>query len=381
MSLQVLKKGEKDLLKSLNPYKKRGDIFIPLSVIALSIFGLIMIYSASYYQADIQFNDKYFYLKKQLIGFLLGIVSFVLVSFLDYKKLDKIKYPLLIFSIILLCLVFTPVGVENYGAKRWIGIGSITIQPSEIAKFSYAIFVAGYFYKNPIRAKSFKGILPVILVGLVICLLIMLEPNMSITVCVGALMIALLFCAGMKKRYLLAIIIPIIIALPILIIIEPYRLKRLMAFINPWASPKGEGYQLLQSLYALGSGGLFGVGIFNSRQKYRFLPFAESDFILSVIGEETGFLGTAILFIIIGFLCYRGYKVAVKCKNFFGFMLAVGITTVFTVQALINALVVTGSIPPTGLPLPFLSCGNTSLIVFMTAFGILYNVSKDVDAF
>ncbi len=376
-----MKKGEKGLLKSLNPYKNRGDIFIPLSVVALSVFGLVMIYSASFYQAEIQFNDRYFYLKKQLIGFLLGIISFVSISFLDYKKLDKIKHLLLIISIILLCLVFTPVGVENYGAKRWIGIGSITIQPSEIAKFSYAIFVAGYFYKNPIRAKSFKGILPVVLVGLIICLLIMLEPNMSITVCVGALMIALLFCAGMKKRYLLAIIIPVIIALPILIIIEPYRLKRLMAYINPWASPKGEGYQLLQSLYALGSGGLFGVGIFNSRQKYRFLPFAESDFILSVIGEETGFIGTAILFIIIAFLCYRGYKVAVKCKNFFGFMLSVGITTVFTVQALINALVVTGSIPPTGLPLPFLSCGNTSLIVFMTAFGILYNVSKDVDRF
>ena len=194
-------------------------------------------------------------------------------------------------------------------------------------------------------------------------------------------MIALLFSAGMKKRYLFAIIIPVIIALPVLIIIEPYRLKRLMAFVNPWASPKGEGYQLLQSLYALGSGGLFGVGIFNSRQKYRFLPFSESDFILSVIGEELGFIGTLILFLIMAVLCFRGYKVAIKCKNFFGFMLAVGITTVFTVQALINALVVTGSIPPTGLPLPLISCGNTSLIVFMTAFGILFNVSKNVDKF
>ena len=376
-----MKKGEKDLLKSLNRSKSKGDILIPIIVIGLSVFGVIMIYSASFYHAEIQFGDKYYYAKKQLIGLLLGIISFISISYLNYEKLLKIRYPLLILSIVLLVLVFTPIGVENYGAKRWIGVGSITVQPSEIAKFSFVIFVGGYFYKDPTRAKTFKGILPVILVGLLICLLIMLEPNMSITVCVGALMIALLFSAGMKKRYLLAIIIPVIVALPILIIIEPYRLKRLMAFINPWASPKGEGYQLLQSLYALGSGGLFGVGIFNSRQKYRFLPFSESDFILSVIGEELGFIGTLILFLIIGLLCFRGYKVAIKCKNFFGFMLAVGITTVFTVQALINALVVTGSIPPTGLPLPLISCGNTSLIVFMTAFGILFNVSKHVDKF
>lgn len=374
-----MKKGEKGLLKSLTPSKKQGDILIPLIVILLSSFGVVMIYSASYYQADIQYGDSFYYFKKQLIGLILGLISMIATSFFNYKKLFKLRYILLAISIVLLALVFTPIGVESYGAKRWIGIGSITIQPSEIAKFSFVIFVAGYFYKNPARAKSFKGILPVLAVGLTICLLIMIEPNMSITVCVGAIMVALLFCAGMKKRYLLLIVIPILIAIPALIIIEPYRLKRLMAFINPWASPKGEGYQLLQSLYALGSGGLFGVGIFNSRQKYRFLPFAESDFILSVIGEEIGFIGTAILFLFMFLLSYRGYKTAVKCKNFFGFILAVGITTVFTFQALINALVVTGSIPPTGLPLPFISSGNTSLIVFMTAFGILFNVSKDTE--
>ena len=367
------------MLRSLNPSKNRGDVLILIIVILLSSFGAIMIYSASYYQAQIQYGDSYYFFKKQLIGLILGLISMFATSFFNYKKLLKIRYVLLAVSIILLALVFTPIGVESYGAKRWIGIGSITIQPSEIAKFSFVIFVAGYFYKNPARAKSFKGILPVLAVGLTICLLIMVEPNMSITVCVGAIMVALLFCAGMKKRYLLLIVVPILLAIPVLIIIEPYRLKRLMAFINPWASPKGEGYQLLQSLYALGSGGLFGVGIFNSRQKYRFLPFAESDFILSVIGEEIGFVGTAILFVFMFILSYRGYKTAVKCKNFFGFILAIGITTVFTVQALINALVVTGSIPPTGLPLPFISSGNTSLIVFMTAFGILYNVSKDTE--
>lgn len=345
----------------------------------MSAFGILMIYSASNYQAEVLYGDKYYFVKKQFIGFLLGTVSMISITLLDYKKIAKLKYVLMGLSFLLLALVFTPLGVENYGAKRWIGIGSITVQPSEIAKFSFVIFTAGYFAVEPSRAKTFKGIIPVLAVGLVTCLLIMLEPNMSITVCVAGLMIAMLFVSGMKKRYLLAIIIPALIALPILIIAEPYRLKRLMAFVNPWASPKGEGYQLLQSLYALGSGGFFGVGLFNSRQKFRFLPFAESDFILAVIGEELGFIGILVMFAVMLFTSFRGYRAAIKCKTFLGFMMAFGITTVFTLQVMINALVVTGSIPPTGLPLPFISCGNTSLIVFMTAFGILYNVSKDVD--
>ena len=152
-----------------------------------------------------------------------------------------------------------------------------------------------------------------------------------------------------------------------------------MAFINPWASPKGEGYQLLQSLYALGSGGFWGVGLFNSRQKYRFLPFAESDFILSIIGEELGFFGVLILFLVMFIVVYKGFKIAIRCKNFFGYLLAIGITFIFAIQVAVNALVVTGSIPPTGLPLPLISAGNTSLIVFMSAFGVLHSISKDCD--
>jgi cell division protein FtsW len=167
------------------------------------------------------------------------------------------------------------------------------------------------------------------------------------------------------------------VLVPLLIILEPYRLKRLTAFLNPWASPKGEGYQLLQSLYALGNGGLFGVGIFNSRQKYKFLPFAESDFILSVIGEEIGLVVIAVLFIIMFFLGIRGIKTASKCKNFFGYLISVGITCIYLIQVSVNALVVTGSIPPTGLPVPLISAGNTSLIVFLVAFGVLYSISKN----
>ncbi len=368
-------------MKLLNRYsgKKNGDLLIPLTAVLIAVIGCVFVYSASYYSAEVLTNDKYFYLKKQVIGLFLGIIFMILVNLFDYKKLAKIKYYLMGIALLLLILVFSPLGVENYGARRWIKLANITIQPSEIAKFCYAIFSAGYFSKKPSKAKSFLGILPVLLGGAIICLLIMLEPNMSITVCVGALMLFLLFVSGVKWQHIAIITVPIICAVPVLILLEPYRLKRLMAFINPWASPKGEGYQLLQSLYALGSGGFFGLGLFNSRQKYRFLPFAESDFILSVIGEEIGFLGTALLFILLLFLGFRCFKVALRCKSLFGYLLVLGFTFIFLIQVAVNALVVTGSIPPTGLPLPLISSGNTSLIVFLTAFGLIYNVSKDCE--
>ncbi len=373
-----MKKEGKSLLKlQLLSSKKRGDILIPILAIIISLIGILFIYSASKYSAKLTYNDEFFYVKKQGIGLLLGIISMILVNTFDYNKLKKIVYVALILSIVLLCLIFTPLGVEVYGARRWLNLGIFTLQPSEIAKFSLILFIAYYFDKNVLRAKSLIKVLPVLGVGGIFCLLIMLEPNMSITVCILALLMALLYLVGVNIKFFIMMIVPIIILLPVLIIIEPYRLKRLTAFINPWASPKGEGYQLLQSLYAIGSGGLFGVGIFNSRQKYKFLPFAESDFILSVISEEVGFIGCLVLFFLMYLLILRGIKCASLCKNFFGYLLAVGITFIYAIQVTVNALVVTGSIPPTGLPIPLISAGNTSLIVFLTAFGVLYSISKD----
>lgn len=359
--------------------KNYGDFLLLIIPVLLSLFGALMVYSASKYSAEISYGNKFYFFKKQLIGVSLGAVAMIFTANFNYMRLKKIRYPLLIISLVALVLVFTPLGVENYGAKRWIKFFGITIQPSEIVKFAFVVYAAAYFSNKPERALSFAGLLPVLGVGGGICVLIMLEPNMSITVCVGAIMLIMLFVAGVKFRHLAIIIAPLLVLAPVLIIIEPYRLKRLLAFINPWAAPKGEGYQLLQSLYALGSGGLFGTGLFKSRQKYRFLPFAESDFILSIIGEELGFFGAAILFIAIGFLVYRGLVAAAKCKTYFGTLLGIGIISVFAVQAGVNALVVTGSIPPTGLPLPLISSGNTSIIVFLAAFGVLYNLSRDKD--
>ncbi len=357
--------------------KQHGDYLLIIAVTLLAVIGTIFIYSASNYSATATYKDAFYFVKKQAIGIVLGVVAMVVAGFFDYKKLKKFTLYVCIASFLLLSLVFVPgVGVENYGAKRWIGFGGVTIQPSEIAKFALILFCATYVSKNPDKIKKFTGILPVLCYGLATCLMIILEPNMSITVCVAMLMVTMLFSAGMRIKHLLYIMIPAVVLGVVLIIVEPYRLNRLTAFLNPWSNPKGEGYQLLQSLYALGSGGWFGVGLFNSRQKYAFLPFAESDFILSIIGEEIGFVGILLFFALLGFIIWRGLKIASRAKDVFGFMMAVGITMIFGIQTVVNALVVSGSIPPTGLPLPLVSSGNTSIIIFMAEMGILFNISK-----
>ena len=199
---------------------------------------------------------------------------------------------------------------------------------------------------------------------------------MSITICVGLTMFLMLFIGGAKIKHFVILAVPVIALGILLIILEPYRLQRLVAFINPWANPQGEGYQLIQSLYSLGSGGLFGVGLFNSRQKYLFLPFSESDFIFSIIGEETGFLGCLTIILIFGVLIYQGIKIAFQAKNRFGCYLASGIISIIATQVLVNIAVVTGSIPPTGVPLPFISAGSTALVVFMASIGVLLNIYK-----
>ena len=364
-------------MKRLGGKKKAGDIPLVICVVLMAVFGCLMIYSASSYTAGVQYGDKLYFVKKQLIGVLLGTATMVGTCFIPYKKLIKFRYPAIIIAAILLALVFVPViGITNYGATRWIGFGGVTIQPSEIAKYAYALFVAAYFAKNPEKVKTIKGVLPVLGVGIAFCVLIIIEPNMSITMCVGMLMLCLVFLSGTNLKTFAFILIPFAVAVPVLIILEPYRLQRLSAFLDPWASPKDEGYQLIQSLYALGNGGLFGTGLFNSTQKYRFLPFAESDFILSIMGEELGFFGLIIFFACCGFIVYRGFKIARNCKDRFGYLLASGFTLVYGIQVVVNALVVSGTIPPTGLPLPLISSGNTSLIITMASMGVLHNISR-----
>lgn len=360
----------------LKANKDRFDCIILVVVLMLVVIGLVFVYSASWYSAENDYGNKYFFLTKQAIGALVGIVCMVALMFVKLEVIRKLWVVALIVSVVLLALVFVPgLGIENYGARRWIGFGSFSIQPSEIAKFGYVLFCAVYMSK--VDMSKLKNALPVIVVGGLLCVLIILEPNMSITMCVALVMLIMLFVGGVKWKHFAMMLLPLIILVPLLIIMEPYRLDRLLAFLDPWASPKDEGYQLIQSLYALGNGGLFGVGLFCSRQKFEFLPFAESDFVFAVIGEETGLIGSLFVFTLYAIVIYRGVVVALNCKEKFSCYLASGIVGVIATQSIINFAVVTGSIPPTGLPLPFISFGGTSLVVFLSAVGLLINVSKN----
>lgn len=352
-------------------------LFVFLIVLGLTIFGCIMVYSASSYSAQYHYGNQYFFLYKQIFGVVIGIALMLILSFVDYHKLKKIKWALVIISAVLLALVFVPgIGTESYGAKRWISLLGFSLQPSEIAKFALVVFCAAYLSDNHDKIKTLKGLLPVLGVAGLLCLLVILEPSMSVTMCLAFTTLFMLIIGGITKKHTILFSIPAAATVPVLIILEPYRLKRLFAFINPWASPQGEGFQLIQSLYGLGSGGWFGVGLFNSRQKYLFLPFAESDFIFSVIGEELGLVGCILLIAVFALLIWLLIKIALNAPDRFGALLVAGIAFVIGIQTILNIAVVTGSIPPTGLPLPFISSGGTSVMMFMAGIGICLNVAR-----
>lgn len=359
---------------SVPEYKKRNLVLILLTT-ALSLLGLVMIYSASSYAAERNFGDAFYYVKKQAIALFVGVAAMFGVSKVDPSVIKKLRYAILAVSFVLLGVIFLPgVGVVSYGARRWIDLGFMTMQPSEVAKFGYVIFAASYLSENGV--DSFKRMIVVLLPGVAMCVLIMLEPNMSITMCVFCVMLFMLLVGGISMKKLLIFLIPAFLLVPALILFEPYRLKRLMAFLDPWASPKAEGYQLIQSYYALCRGGLFGVGLFSSRQKYLFLPFAESDFIFSIIGEELGLVGAILTMLLFFALIYYGFITAAKARTRFEALLAAGITSLIAIQTAVNLAVVTGCIPPTGLPLPFVSAGGSSLVSFMSAVGVLLSVNK-----
>ncbi len=368
---------EKDLRSLFLKKTNKQSLIIVGLVFALVTFGCIMVYSASFYSAKYHYGNEYFFLIKQIMGVIMGICAMVFFALFDYHLLKKFRWWIYGITMVLLALVFIPgIGVESYGAKRWISLLGFSIQPSEIAKFALVIFAASYLSENHEKVKTLKGLLPVILVAGSLCVMVIIEPSMSVTMCLAFVTLFMLIIGGMSKKHTLMFSVPAAAFVPLLIVLEPYRLKRLMAFLDPWSSPQGEGFQLIQSLYSLGSGGWFGVGLFNSRQKYLFLPFAESDFILSIIGEEVGFIGTILLMAVFLTLVIFLIKVALNAKDRFGAMLASGVAFIIGVQTLLNIAVVTGSIPPTGLPLPFISSGGTSVMVFMAGIGVCLNVLK-----
>lgn len=364
------------------PKMKAGSMdfqFLGIILILLS-FGLIMILSASSpvaYASSLTGNDSFYYFKKQLMWAVVGGVLLVAASRYDYRKLKKWAKFALLGSIGLLILVLIPgIGVVVNDARRWIQFGSFNFQPSEVAKFGVVLFMADSLSRNYKILKKFGGLMYYLIILGVIAGVIMLEPHFSCTMLILSSAAIMLFIAGAKWTHIGILAIPLCLAVVILIAVAPYRLARVTTFLDPFKNIQGEGWQIVQSLYAIGSGGFFGAGIGQSRQKYLNIPEPQNDFIFSIICEELGLFGAVIVIVLFAFLIYRGVKIALNAPDLFGTLLVMGIISLIAIQALVNIAVVTSSIPVTGMPLPFFSYGGTALAITMAEMGVVLNVSK-----
>ena len=339
---------------------KKYDKLLLLAVIAIIIFGIIMIYSASSIWAEYKYQDPFKFVKAQSAFFLLGLLCIFIISKLDINILYKKANLILLICFILLVLVLIPgIGSIRNGSRSWFGIGSLGIQPSEFAKLGLIIYVAKYLANNRKIIKDVKkGVLPILLVIGVFFILIMLEPDFGTAMVIVLTLVVMIFISGVKLSFFIKVGLLGLLGIVGLIIIAPYRMERIVSFLNPWVDPLGSGYQIIQSLYAIGPGGLLGQGFLNSHQKQFYLPEPQTDFIFSIISEEFGFLGILIVTSFIAFIFYRIIKIALKENNLFKKYLAFGLGFGIIIQSLLNISVVIGLIPVTGITLPFLSYGG-----------------------
>lgn len=424
------------------PVKKHGmDFALFISVVIICAFGLVMLFSASYYYAQTKFGDGFKYLKSQAFYTCVGIAIMLGLSFVPYNKLYRNNTFLLLaylFVIVTLIMVFIPgLGLERQGARRWLRIGGFSFQPSEILRFLLVIILAKYMSKRTDimpgflngffpaffglgsilavilvckseKVKDHKWIIPVAIIAallviggvvwyfirhkdkfisvchasgvylmiLVPCFLVYEQPNLSTLILIAATVLIMFYMGGVSRKYLGFIILAGIILVVAMIFAEGYRSDRIQAWLHPWENSNGKSFQVVQSLYALGSGGMFGQGFNASRQKLLFLPYSESDFIFAIICEEFGFIGGALLIAAYAFVIYRGIKIAMTVRDKFASLLAGGITSILAIQVILNIGVVTGLIPATGQTLPFISAGGTSVVMFLAAMGILLNISR-----
>ncbi len=362
--------------------RKNGwpDLILLGAILALLVIGVIMVYSSSAVKGYLYYNDPYHFFKADLIWVGLGLITMLFCMRLDLNILRRWAKPALYFSIILLVLVKVPgLGREVNGATRWIGLGPLSIQPSEVIKLSLVLIIAHLMAKNPHQNQSFrKGLLPILgLLGL-IAGLIMLQPDLGTTMVIAGTTFFLLIAAGARTSHMAGLIGAGLGLIVMAIATAPYRMRRILAFLDPWADPSGKGYQTIQALLALGPGGLFGLGLGQSRQKFLYLPENHTDFIFAMIGEELGFVGASVVVLLFFLFAWRGFKVAMGAEDSFMSLLAVGLTSMITIQAMINMGVVSGMLPVTGITLPFLSYGGTSLVFTMLGVGVLLNISCQV---
>jgi len=357
---------------------KKGapDMLIFFVVLLLLAIGIIMVFSASYY--DTIAKDPYYYLRKQLTWGALSLAAMFVMLKIDFFRLKPFINPVFALTLLLLVAVLIPgVGTEVKGSQRWIDLGFTNLQPSEVMKFVLVLFLAKDL-SNPGKRldRFFSDLGPYLVIIGVIGALIMKEPDLGTTIAITITAGVILFAAGLKWLHVIVLGVTGVAAVAGLIIQEPYRLNRIIGYLDPWAHASKEGYQTVNSLYALGSGGLFGMGLGNSRQKLDFLPEQHTDFIFAILGEELGFVGAFLVVMLFFLLAWRGYRAALRCPDLFGSYLAAGITTAIVFQAFINMGVVTGLLPVTGISLPFISYGGSSLLLSMIGIGMLLNISR-----
>lgn len=349
-----------------------------ITTLILVCVGMVMIYSASAIYAMERYKDSAFFLKRHLSFVLIGaILGFAVMTF-DYRKLRKYSLPLLLTALFLLVLVLIPgIGREVSGARRWFRFKFISFQPSELANLAMIVYAADFLTRRRDEVRShWKAFLPVMAVLGLVALLIMLQPDLGTTVALGAVIFVMLFVAGVKFQYLLSLILCGLPVLYVLIFSVPYRRARIMAFLNPWADPQKNGFQIIQSQVALGSGGIFGTGLGHSRQKLFYLPAAHTDFILSIIGEEMGLLGTLAIICLFVIFIRLGLKIVKNASDNFGYFLGLGLLTMICLKAMVNIGVSCGILPTKGLPLPFISYGGSSFIFDLVSVGLLLNVAR-----
>ena len=357
---------------------KHFDRLLFLIVIIIGVFGIVMIYSASAIWAEYKFQDPFKFVKSQSLFFLIGIIMCLVVSRIPPDFWKKYANKIILACFILLVLVLIPgIGTVRNGSRSWFGIGGLGIQPSEFAKIGLIIFVSKYLSQNQKELRDIKkGVLPILLVIGVFFLLIMLEPDFGTAMVIVLTLVSLIFISGVKVSFFIKIGLVGLMGIVALIIVAPYRMARIISFLNPWSDPLGSGFQIIQSLYAIGPGGLLGQGFLNSHQKHFYLPEPQTDFIFSIISEEFGFLGVLIVVSFFFFLFYRSVKISLKSNGLFQKFLAFGLSIGILIQATLNLCVVIGLIPVTGVTLPFFSYGGSSLLVTMISIGIILSISR-----
>ena len=357
----------------------KKDRILYIATILLSSFGLLMIYSSSYIWAEYKFDNPFKYVINQGIFLIMGIFIMTIISKLDHNLYKKKSNLILLACISLLILVLIPgIGVVRNGSRSWFGLGPFGIQPSELSKIGLVIFTAKYLSKNDREKKVTKNfVLPILGIILLFFGLIMLEPDFGTGMIIVCALIVLIFITGSNISIFVKLGMLGLLGIIALIIVAPYRLKRITSFLNPWSDPLGSGFQIIQSLYAIGPGGLLGFGFLNSRQKHFYLPEPQTDFIFSIISEEFGFLGIFIITTLFIIIFYRCIKISIETEDLYSKYLSFGLSFMLIFQTLLNLMVVVGLIPVTGVTLPFISYGGSSLLVSMTMIGIILSIGTN----